>query len=538
MKKIENLFVGIGLVAIVAGLGALFMTGQGGSDNSSGYRFPATKYGAFLAAQHAVYVNDFDSASKFADVLSGVDYPMVQNTKILSEFLGGNLPQDAKLLKNEKSTSAQIIYDAYLITQNDWKGFHNRHKTDTSALMSPLRIWSAIANDWRTNTFKFIDTLPTNKSWKAFVRGQIYAELGDVEKAAQHFADVDVGFMNINDYLYLMSFYNHHGFFADVETLRNDFTSRPGGLFMKDYHEIPDWSVYSGYENQLAFSLIQNVSHTQVMMYSDLSMLFLRFAQITAPDFSAYNDSVEYYLGQYYYNNTGDYQTHFNRISPQSPFYAFATLRIAERNGDISELEQVVRANPLFVPGINTLVAKYVQNGQKKSALRVLDRALSSEDIDGNSRAFFYKSRANVHFAFGDYDSAQDDLHSASMILIADMDILSLQAKIWAMQNREIENAYDYAMTLVTHNPSDVMAWDTLACVVNVREGTDAALEVLERVGEIADTCSSLFQRLGDLYAQQNKGAQAIDAYMRAIELSDDGLVVVPELERKIRKLK
>jgi hypothetical protein len=39
-----------------------------------------------------------------------------------------------------------------------------------------------------------------------------------------------------------------------------------------------------------------------------------------------------------------------------------------------------------------------------------------------------------------------------------------------------------------------------LACVVNVREGEAAALEILERVGEVSTTCSSLFERIGDLY--------------------------------------
>ena len=31
---------------------------------------------------------------------------------------------------------------------------------------------------------------------------------------------------------------------------------------------------------------------------------------------------------------------------------------------------------------------------------------------------------------------------------------------------------------------------------------------------------------------------KALDAYMQAIDLSDDGLIIVPEIEKKIRKLK
>ncbi|MBQ2017148.1 MAG: tetratricopeptide repeat protein, partial [Alphaproteobacteria bacterium] len=90
----------------------------------------------------------------------------------------------------------------------------------------------------------------------------------------------------------------------------------------------------------------------------------------------------------------------------------------------------------------------------------------------------------------------------------------------------------------VRQNPTDIMAWDTLGYVVSVREGVDAALELLERVGEISETCSSLYVNLGDMYASKGDTEKALAAYKRAIDLSDDGLTVVPNIERKIRKLK
>ena len=148
------------------------------------------------------------------------------------------------------------------------------------------------------------------------------------------------------------------------------------------------------------------------------------------------------------------------------------------------------------------------------------------------------KSRAQIHFAFDDLNSAQSDIHAAADILTLDPEILALQAKIWALQGRELDTAYDYAMTLVKRNPSDVFAWDVLGRVVAAREGVDAALELIERVGEVANECSSLFENLGDLYWRAGNTTMARDAYMRAIDLSDDGLVVVPQIQRKIRKLK
>lgn len=538
MKKIESIFITVSLLAVVVITGGAIWNYTKSQSNQDTYSFPETKYASFLAAQHAVYVNDFDSAKKFTQNLGDVQYPAVQNTVYLADFLSGRMPFDAHLLKNEKSMPARLIYDAHLIKNNKWKDFHNRHKTDESALAAPLRIWSAIANDWRTNTFKFIDKLPTNQSWKSFVRGQIYAQLGDIDTAADHFAKVETEFMNLNDYMYVMSFYTHHDMQDRADALRAEFSSLPGGMFMANYKNIPDWSIYEGYENQLAFSLVQNVSHTQIMMYSDLAMLLLRFAQIIAPDFAYNNNTIDYYLGQYFYTNVGNYQKHFEKIKQDSPFYPFARLRMIEKNQDIDALGDLIEEHPLFVPAVNKMIAYNIQNGNKRTALRAVNRALRDKNLGDEARAFFIKSRAQIYFAFGDYKAAQDDIRQASEIQMVDGEIISLQAKIWAARNRELENAYDYAMGLVRQNPTDILAWDTLGVVVAAREGVDAALELLERVGEISETCSSLFVNLGDMYAAKGDVDKAIEAYNRAIDLSDDGLTVVPYIERKIRNLK
>ena len=164
--------------------------------------------------------------------------------------------------------------------------------------------------------------------------------------------------------------------------------------------------------------------------------------------------------------------------------------------------------------------------------------ALDDENLNEIGRAFFLKSRAHIYYMFGDYDDAQADLHDASAVLPLDGEILALQAKLWAARGREIENAYDYAMTLVRQDPTDIMAWDTLGVVITVREGVDPALDVLARVADVAASCSSLFEHLGDLYVAIGDDKLARDAYLRAIDLSDDGLVVVPQIKKKLREIK
>lgn len=538
MRKIETLFVGAGLICALVVAGVAAWRGFSTTENSEMHQYPITKYGAFLAAQHAIYVNDFERAAEFSRNLDDVEYTTVYNTRVLADFLSGKMPPDTHFMQDEKNAAARLIYDAHLVNQDNWEELYKRHKKDTSALSAPLRIWSSVATKRSTDAIKFIATLPTNESWKSFMRGQIYAQNGESERAGKEFAAVSADFMNINDYLYVMSFYKAHGMTDAASKLRREFTSKPGGMYMLGFDNIPDWKVYEGNKNALAFSLLQNVSHTQAMMYSDLALLLLRFAQITAPTYNENNDAINYYVGQYFYNNAGNAERYFSAIDTSSPFYLFGVLRMADRSGDFGPLVMAMDAWPLFVPGASRLIAHYVSHGDKRSALRVVSSALEDENITSDGRGYFLKARAQIHFAFGDMDKAQHDLRLASDILQMDGEILALQSKIWASQKRELDNAYEYAMQLVRQNPADVAAWDVLGRVVAVREGTDAALELIERVGEVAGTCSSLFELLGDLYVVSGDSAHARDAYMRAIDLANDGLSVIPTLEKKIRNLK
>lgn len=535
MTRRKTLFYVIFFIIIfMVGWGAFSFFRNNYSDNTTN-TIQTTKYGAFLAAQHAIYVNDFETVPELIKDFNDVQYDSVKNTRILAEFLGGQIPTDVKDIANDKNPASRLIYDAYLAKNDRWDELYKRHNTEKSAIYAPLRIWPAIAIDRRTETLKYIDSMDSNSSWKAFIRGQIYAEQGDAEAAAGAFANVGTEFMNINDYMYVMSFYRAYGMNEAAEKLRNDFSSNPGGMFMADYDDIPDWKNFRGIKNALAFSLVQNVSHSQIMLYSDLSVLMLRFAQIIGPRTPMFQNMINYYLGQFFANMGGNYAKYMDAIDKDSPFYLFGKMRT---NNSPKQLKKILDKHPLFIPALNNLVAHHTAAGDRRGALRIINRAMRHKKISGAGRAYIMKRRALVHLLFGDLNSAQRDIHDAAKVLTVDSEILSIQARIWAAQGREIENAYDYAMAMIKQNPTDIVAWDTVAVVVGAREGNDAALEILEKVGGTANTCSSLFEHLGDAYVINGDKSAARDAYKRAIELSDDGLSIVPKIMKKIQKIK
>ncbi|MDR2412836.1 MAG: hypothetical protein LBD50_01330 [Rickettsiales bacterium] len=535
MSKIKNLFSILCPLVIVIVMGYFLSPFDYAKTNALRYEYQANKYGAFLAAQHALYINDFEKAVEFSAALQDKDIPIVGNTVILSGFLSGNVLENPGSFKEETGTASQLIHDAYLLRKDDWKSVYAKHKKDDSLIMAPLRIWSGVALGKSDESLKFISKLKTNDSWKSFVRGQIYAETNKPELAAKQFGKVSVDFINVNDYLYMIAFYKHNKMFDAAEKLKKEFTERPGGMYMLNVKISPDWSDYGGYRNALAFGLVQNVSHTQIMMYSDLSILMLRLAEISQK--TEENNAVNYYIGQYFFNNGGDYEKYFNSIDPKSPFYSFALTRLAEKTDEIDKLEIAVQANPLFVPAVAKLVAKYVQKGDKNKALRVVDLALKNDNLTDQGKAFFLKSRANIYFMFDDMESAQSDIRDAADILPVDANILAMQSKIWSAQKRELETAYKYAIALVRKNPTDVEFWNVLGMAVRAKEGAASALELIERVGQVSESCSALFEQLGDLYLELGNTKLAKDAYLRAIDLSDDGLAIVPKLEKKLSKI-
>jgi tetratricopeptide (TPR) repeat protein len=426
-----------------------------------------------------------------------------------------------------------LIYDTELVVNGEWKKIYDRRKDDPATMSAPFRIWSGVKSDKVPDVLKFIDKAPANDNWKRFMRGQIYAETNKLLDAAKEFAKVQAGFININDYLYLMSFYKKHDMGDAATALRNNFTATPGGIFMLNYDDYQTHDFF-GAKNALAFGLIQSVSHNQMLSHSDLSLLLLRAAQ----QVGGKNDALNYYIGVYFLGAGGDYKRYFDAIGRDSPFYPFALMKIAETTGKISELKRVVNSNPLFMPALIKLVAKNVQMGNKNTALRIINKALKNKNMSNGGVAHLLIAKAQIYVTANDLVRAQKELRAAADLGDMNSGILSLQAQIWAKEGRELDTAYEYAIALVKKHPTVIEFWDTLGMVVYAKEGLDAALEIWERVGRIADNYSPLFEHLGDAHSELGQNKQAIDAYDRAIDLSGDGLVMVPNLQKKIRRLK
>lgn len=492
-------------------------------------------FGNFLVAQHALYTNDFDMAARSANAIKSND-KTVKNVQVMADFFNGKLPQNAASFKDSKELVNGLIYDAFLIQKEDWKSVYNRHDNDKTILAAPLRIFPGVKQGKTKEILKYIDSLTVDDSWKSFVRGQVFVLNNDIAAAAKEFAKVHPDFMNINDYLYLMSFYQENGMEEDMKILHDDFVAKPGGMYIADYPEIPDWSNYAGYKNNLVFAIIQNISHMQVMVYTDLSLVFLRFAQIISNE--ANMDAVNYYLGQYYFHNVGDYKTCFENIKKSSPLYLFGQLHIAEKAKDFKTIKKIVHNNPLFVPGIQVVIREHIKNGDKTRALGILNRALKSKNIPDEAKAYFLKQRAYIYLMFNTPKYAQEDLDTIK-IISANMtpDIMSLQAYAWLLQNKNLDNAYNYAMELVKRNTSDVYAWDLVARIVAKKEGIISGIDIMESIS-VAANISSFYEHMGDLYVEFGDKEKAARAYKQSLDLAEDGLIVVPFVEKKIRKLK
>ena len=531
MKK--HIIISLITISSLLSIGCIFFYK---TNHKYDYKYPETDFGIFLDIQYAMNINDFETASK----LSKKDLKNfnTDDIKILSSFMNGELIpiKDKKI--NINTLALEFIKDAEYIKNNDWQSVYKRHNKDNVVLMAPFKIWSSIAIGKYDEAIKYILKLKTSSSLKNFLLGQIYSEKGEIKKAAYHFSNVKTDFMNLNDYIYISSFYNKYKFKNTLTNFKNKFSDTPLSSFVIKKDIYLDWNNFSGLSNQLAFNIIQNLSHTDLLKYSNLSLIMLRFAEIIQNN-QTNRDIVFFYLGQYFLNNNGNYQLFFNQINDNSFFKPFVEMLKTEKSDDLKELDKIVKKNPLFLPGIYKLVLKHIQKGEEKKAIKLINKSLEDTDLKDTSRTFLLKLLLKSYLAFNNLNKAQDILDEILKInKKKDIDYILSQSLIWVKNKEQIEEAYKNAILIIKNNSSSIDAWIVLGYAVREKEGVNSAIEVISRVGKISSTNSHLFELLGDLYKEINKNEEAKKAYLKAKELSNDGNSSIPELDKKIKKLK
>ena len=531
----------LGALAVFAIVRYYRLAGRGGAALSelSDPDFNATKYGDWLAAQHAIYSDDFAAACGFLEkAAAGPKSELVQNTKNLAMFLAGETPGSLRFGAGG-GAAARLATAAMQAKQGDWNDVYKDFKNEKSQLGGMFRIWSGAATGNFAAALKFIDAYSANDSWRNFAKGAVYAAADDPKTARKFFVLVPPGFMNLGDYHLVMSFYKKHGFTAEADTLGKDWISSPGGMFMAGVDIKADWRGYDSHQKMLGAALIQSVSHTSEGGMPESSLLALRVANILG----ANPDSVDYYTGGYFYSaGSENYKKYWERLKTDPIYSPFVRMKIAERAGNERnqevELKKILAENPLFMPLIIKLWRKNMQNGREREVFRMLDQALARENVPDAGRAYLLKFRAHARYVFGDLDAAERDAAAAIALAPTDAEVMRVSALIWAAKSKNLDEAYRYAISLIKAFPSDVANWNALAMTVRAKEGDAAALEILEKVGRVAENCSELFLNLGDMRARAGRSQAAAEAYRKAIAFSDDGLVVKSEVEKKLRRVK
>lgn len=541
-KKSFTIASTILIVSLVV-LGVVLWGQLQNNDSSELYIYPESEFGNYLAIKHAIWVDDFDSVINLSNRLKASGVSSVQVDVAIGRFLSGDFDYSAKVLSDEKTLPARIAYTTSLLKLDDWDKVYNLFSKDSSQILVPLRIWSAVAIGKESEALKIINKTNASESWKLFARGMVYAETKRPNKAKECFDQIPLEFFNLNDYLYLLGFYEQNGFNVAAQELFKDFSATPGGALIRSYKIRNIYSV--GIKKALSFGLIQNVSHTPSMSYSGASLILMRLAQSLN---SGDNDAINYHLGMYFYTSgSKEYLKCFSNINSDSVYYLFAMMKNAEIAGNFNKmrknLKAILKKNPYFMPALQKLIAINLQKGRYNDALGTVNKILKFSDLSKNGsekiKSHLLLMRARVYFAMGKFDKAQSDILKAGDLTPQNPNVLLDMAKLFAAKKENLDKAYLYTTAVIKDSPSNIDAWDTFSMVVWAKEGAFSASEILERVGRVANENSALFQHLGDVRAELGNKAGAIEAYQRALNLSEDGLSCGERcLKKKIRRLK
>ena len=503
-----------------------------------------TNFGFWLAAQHAVVSDNFGRAAEFLGRIEGDVPEIVGAARGLLLFLDSGNTSDIRAIQGLDRAIFTVINTAVLAKDSKWREANREFQGERTQFWAPLRIWPMVAVGNRRGAIAFIDQMPrATNAWKDFQKGAVNAATGNPRTARRFFQAVPVSFMNLSDYHLVISFYDRFGFKKELEELQALWNQNPGGAYMAGVDFAPDWSKYDTYQKMIAAGLIQKVSHSGDVIMGETGLLALRIAQMLGAESTSARAAIGYYIGMYFYSNGSENYRRYWEPLKDNPIYGpFIRMRMAERlenRGEVTRaLVKILREHPLFLPALQSLWRREMAVGRDYEIMRALNRGIAQANEHDLVMAYLLRARAHTHYLMGELDLAEDDLEKAADLAPLDGSIMAMRVRVWAARGENLNEAYRFAISLVRAFPSNVENWGLLAMVVRELEGEEQALELLERVAPVAEESSELFRVLGDLRLAAGNGKHAREAFQRALALSDDGLVIRRDIERRIRRIR
>ncbi|MFO8111881.1 MAG: tetratricopeptide repeat protein [Desulfosalsimonadaceae bacterium] len=256
-------------------------------------------------------------------------------------------------------------------------------------------------------------------------------------------------------------------------------------------------------------------------------------------------------ISEYLIGNYDEALSHLNQVGLDSRFYVDAVIQKADiynqkqqQNKGINVLESAFEnadrfSKPHRVRLIRFLGAFYVDAGEYQSAIGILRRGLA---LEPDNTDFHY----DLGVAYDKSGEPQKTIEQMKMVIETDpehADALNYLGYTYALAGDNLDEAEELVRRALEIKPDSGYILDSMGWVYFQKGDIEKAVSYLEKAVEKRPEDPEILTHLGDAYLKQQREAEALALYERALlsldaadgaDLSDDRR----EIEKKIESVK
>ena len=535
------------------------------AENAAVYAYPRpeTAYGTYLAARVAHLRQDLNTAADYyiKSIKLGADNPEIISRAYVLLTSEGRISEAAEYAKKarEQGDNGNFIHFVVMTDELN-KGNYDKaleslenikDKAYQESILPLFESWIYAGSGKPEEALAAMDKLKKDKSLVSLYymhSGMLNDYLGNKEEAAKAF-DMVVNNENLElSYRSLQIISNFY--------IRSGRKNEAAELVKKYYDK--------NFQARMLFELYQNIQNTDLKAtakmidtpqkgeaealfnigtifrgyQSDISQIFTALALYLNPQHDVALISMADLL-----ENSQRYDeaiAKYNQISPQSPVYFMAQLKVAsiymvkkDNQKALKKLENLLEQYPddyqiLFNLGeVNRVM------NQQKDAIRYYNKALKVAPKAVKKDWTVYYALGMAYERNGQWKKAEEVLQKALKVSNRHPFVLNYLGYSWLQHNENSNEALYMIFEAYRQNPEDGHIMDSLGWALYRMGKYEDAIKVLERAAEYLPGNAIVCDHLGDAYWLVGRKDEARFQWQHALTLKEDAEELNKEVIRQ-----
>ena len=542
-----------------------FMHSNQYAENAAVYAYPRpeTAYGAYLAARVAHLRQDLNTAADYyiKSIKLGADNPEIIGRAYVLLTSEGRISEAAEYAKKAREQGDQGNFIHFVVMTDELnKGNYDKaleslenikDKAYRESVLPLFESWIYAGNGKSKEALAAMDKLKKDKSLVSLYymhSGMLNDYLGNQEDAAKAF-DTVVNNENLElSYRSLQIISNFY--------IRSDRKNEAAELVKKYYDK--------NFQARMLYELYQNIqnasSETTAKMIdtpqkgeaealfnigtifrgyqSDISQIFTALALYLNPQ----HDVALISMADLLENNQryDEAIAKYSKISPQSPIYFMAQLKIAsiymvekDNKNALKKLESLLKQYPddyqvLFNLGETSRVMN-----RQKDAIKYYNKALKVAPKTVKKDWTIYYALGMAYERNGQWKKAEEALQKALKVSNRHPFVLNYLGYSWLQHNENSNEALYMIFEAYRQNPEDGHIMDSLGWALYRMGKYEDAIKVLERAAEYLPGNAIVCDHLGDAYWLVGRKEEARFQWQHALTLKEDAEELNKEVIRQ-----